>query len=148
MPSILHKASGAIALATIALFWCSTVLSELVLDATAITAVKTAIPYGFILLVPALALTGASGLRLARGRRGGVISAKLRRMPIIAANGLLVLMPAAFFLASKAQAGSFDAASYTVQAIELVAGAVNLALLSLNMRDGLRMTARRRRHPA
>lgn len=144
MLSLAHKTGGAVALALIALFWGSTVVSELAFDAATITAVKTAIPYGFLLLVPALAVAGGSGLRLARGRRGGLIGAKLKRMPIIAANGLLVLIPAAFFLSSKAQAGSFDTAFYAVQALELVAGAVNLTLLSLNMRDGLRMTMRRR----
>jgi len=63
-------------------------------------------------------------------------------MPIIAANGVLVLIPSALFLAWKAGAGAFDTAFYAVQAVELIAGAVNVTLLSLNMRDGLRMTRR------
>ena len=63
-------------------------------------------------------------------------------MPFIAANGILVLIPSALFLASKAKAAQFDAAFYLVQAIELAAGAANLALLALNMRDGLKMTGR------
>jgi len=66
-------------------------------------------------------------------------------MPIIAANGLLVLMPAAFYLAWKAHAGAFDANFYLVQVIEIVAGAMNITLLGQNMRDGLKM---RRPHPA
>jgi len=56
---------------------------------------------------------------------------------IIAANGLLVLVPSAFLLSSLATAGRFDSLFTIVQAIELVAGATNIALLSLNMRDGL-----------
>ena len=63
-------------------------------------------------------------------------------MPIIAANGVLVLIPSALFLAWKASASAFDSAFYAVQAVELIAGAVNVTLLSLNMRDGLRMTRR------
>ena len=55
---------------------------------------------------------------------------------------MLVLIPSALFLAWKASAGAFDAAFYAVQAVELIAGAVNVTLLSLNMRDGLRMTRR------
>jgi hypothetical protein len=43
-----------------------------------------------------------------------------------------------------ANARRFDALFYAVQALELAAGAVNIALLSLNMRDGLRMTGRLR----
>jgi hypothetical protein len=64
---------------------------------------------------------------------------------LIAANGLLILIPAALFLASKARHGEFDTAFYSVQAIELIAGAANIMLLALNMRDGLRMTGRLRR---
>jgi hypothetical protein len=66
-------------------------------------------------------------------------------MPLIAANGLLVLIPSALFLASKASAGEFDTAFYAVQAIELAAGAANIMLLGLNMRDGLKMSGRLRR---
>ncbi|WP_269933435.1 hypothetical protein [Aminobacter sp. HY435] len=40
-------------------------------------------------------------------------------------------------LAGWAEDGRFDAAFFAVQALELAAGAVNIALLSLNMRDGL-----------
>jgi len=58
-------------------------------------------------------------------------------MPIIAANGLVGLIPSAFFLASKARAGPFDVAFYAVQALELVAGATNLTLLGLSMRARL-----------
>ena len=54
-------------------------------------------------------------------------------------------MPSALFLAFKARAGELDAVFYAVQALELVAGAVNITLLGLNMRDGLRMKGRFRR---
>jgi hypothetical protein len=110
--------------------------------------VKTAIPWGFLVLVPALAATGGSGFALAKGRRGGLVGAKLRRMPFIAGNGILILIPSALFLASKARAGEFDAAFYAVQALELVAGAANLTLLGLNLRDGLKLKGRLRRRPA
>ena len=64
-------------------------------------------------------------------------------MPFVAANGIVILIPAALFLAWKADSYAFDAAFYAVQVVELVAGAVNLALLGLNVRDGLRLTGRR-----
>jgi len=134
-----HPVAGAVAILTIAVFWTSTAASELFGSEAAIVAVKTAIPWGFLLLIPALAAAGGSGAALSKGARGGLIGNKFKRMPIIAANGLLVLIPAALFLASKAKAGEFDAAFYTVQAIELLAGPVNITLLSLNMRDGLKM---------
>jgi Na+/H+ antiporter NhaA len=66
-------------------------------------------------------------------------------MPWIAANGILVLGPSVLYLASKAGAGEFDSGFYAVQATELVVGVTNIALLGLNMRDGLRMKGRFRR---
>jgi len=146
MTKIVHPLAGALAILTIATFWLSTVFSELFGSQTVITSVKTAIPWGFLLLVPALAAAGGSGFALARERRGAaLVASKMKRMRIIAANGILILMPSALFLASKATAGEFDAAFYALQALELVAGATNLALLGLNMRDGLKLTGRLRR---
>jgi hypothetical protein len=91
---------------------------------------------------------GGTGFVLSKGSRPGMISAKLKRMPLIAANGVLVLIPAALFLASKARAGEFDTAFYVVQALGILAGATNITLLGLNMRDGLRLNGRLRRAPA
>jgi hypothetical protein len=126
----------------IATFWVSTALSELFASEVVVAAVKRAIPWGFLLLVPALAAAGGSGFALAKSRRGGLIGAKIKRMPFIAANGILILIPAALFLASKASAAEFDTTFYAVQALELVAGATNIALLGLNMRDGLKLKGR------
>src|SRR5574337_993070 len=145
MIRIIHPVAGALALATIATFWLSTALSEMFASQATVAAVKTAIPWGFLILIPALAATGGSGFALAAGSRAGLVGAKIRRMPLIAANGILVLIPAALFLASKARAAEFDAAFYAVQALELAAGAVNMTLLALNMRDGLKMKGRLRR---
>jgi hypothetical protein len=139
---IIHPVAGAVALLTIATFWLSTALSELFASEATVTIVKTAIPWGFLLLIPALAAAGGSGFALAKGRRAGLIGVKIKRMPLIAANGVLILIPAALFLASKAGAAEFDTAFYAVQALELVAGAANITLLGLNMRDGLRMKGR------
>ena len=147
MKKLVHPVAGAIALLTIASFWFSTLISELSGSVEAVVAVKTAIPWGFLLLIPALAAAGGTVFSLVRGRAKGLAATKLKRMPVIAANGLLILVPSALFLAWKASAGEFDAAFYGVQAIELVAGAANLVLLGLNMRDGLRMTGRLRIRP-
>ena len=148
MIKIVHPIAGALATLTIATFWLSTALSELFGAQAVVTAVKTAIPWGFLLLIPSLAAAAGSGFALAKGRRAGLVGAKIKRMPLIAANGILILVPSALFLASRARASHFDASFYTVQALELAAGAVNLALLGLNMRDGLKMKGRLRRRPA
>jgi hypothetical protein len=95
------------------------------------------------LLIPALVATGGSGFAFAKGRTwAGLVGAKIKRMPFIAVNGILVLIPSALFLASKARAAEFDTTFYVVQALELAAGAGNITLLGLNMRDGLKMKGR------
>jgi hypothetical protein len=148
MIKIIHPVAGVLAILTIATFWLSTALSELFASEAIVTVVKTAIPWGFLLLIPALAAAGGSGFALAKGRRAGLIATKINRMPLIAANGILVLIPSALFLASKARATEFDASFYAVQALELAAGAANITLLGLNMHDGLRMKGRlSRAHP-
>ncbi len=144
MLRIVHPVAGAVAMLSIATFWLSTAFGEVFASHATVATVKSLIPWGFLILVPALAVLGGSGFVLAKGRRGGVVGAKAQRMPIIAANGVLVLIPSALFLAAKAQTGAFDAAFYAVQGLELAAGATNLVLMGLNMRDGLRLTRRLR----
>ena len=139
--------AGVLALLVISTFWLSTAFSELSGSQALVVSVKTAIPWGFLLLVPALAAAGASGFVLAKGRRAALIEAKKRRMPIIAANGMLILIPSALYLASKARGGEFDTAFYAVQALEFIAGGINIALLGRNILDGLKMKGRFR-HPA
>jgi len=43
-----------------------------------------------------------------------------------------------------AAAGEFNTAFYAVQALELVAGAANLTLMGMNIRDGLTLSGRLR----
>ena len=63
-------------------------------------------------------------------------------MRLIAANGIFILVPSVLFLAWKAGHGEFDAAFVAVQIVEFAAGSLNLALMGLNIRDGLRLTRR------
>ncbi|OQW92008.1 MAG: hypothetical protein BWK78_02975, partial [Thiotrichaceae bacterium IS1] len=65
-----------------------------------------------------------------------------KRMPFIAANGMLILLPAAIMLNLWAAAGTFDTTFYVVQALELIVGPINLTLMGLSIRDGLRLTGR------
>ena len=138
----LHPIAGAGALLVIATFWLATLASEASGSVEAIVAVKTAIPWGFLLLVPLMMAAGGSGFAQARGRRGGLVAAKGRRMRVIALNGIFVLIPAALFLASAARIHAFGTGFVAVQTIELAAGLVNISLMGLNMRDGLRMAGR------
>jgi hypothetical protein len=138
----IHPAAGVLAFLIILSFWTSTVAVELFGSAAAIAVVKRAIPWGFLVLVPSLAVVGASGFRMAGASSAPLVLRKKRRMPFVAANGLLILIPAALYLAGLASQGDFGGRFYTVQAVELIAGAVNLTLMGLNIRDGLRLAGR------
>lgn len=142
-----HLVAAVVAYVTIAVFWTATVVTELSGATDAVVFVKRAIPWGFLVLVPALAVTGATGFVGGRRSRSRLVGVKRRRMPFIAANGLLVLVPCGFYLSAQASAGRFDGVFIAVQGLELLAGAVNLILMSLNMRDGMRLTGRLRRPP-
>jgi hypothetical protein len=138
----IHAVAGVVGFLTILSFWSSTIASEVFGSHETVAAIKQAILWGMLLLVPAMAAAGGTGFELLRRRPGSLALAKRRRMMVIGPNGVLVLMPCAFFLASLAAKGQFTAAFYAVQALELVAGLVNLTLMGLNIRDGLRLTGR------
>lgn len=140
----LHPVAGGLAFLIILTFWIATLAVELLGSADAIAAVKEAIAWGLVLLVPAIALTGLSGFKLAGQSAAAPIWKKKMRMPFIAANGVLVLVPSAIVLALLSARGNFGGWFVAVQAVELIAGAANLTLIALNMRDGLHLTRARR----
>jgi len=138
----LHALAAALALMLVCSFLAATLVAELFLDAVAVTAVKKGIVIGVMVLIPAVIATGVSGFLLGRGRAGSMVAAKQRRMPLIALNGLLILLPAALFLKMKAVAGEFDALFYTAQAAEIAFGLAQLYLLLRNARTGRALAAR------
>ena len=149
MPNVAHRIAGILAMLCIATFFVSTLAVELFGSHAAVAQAKSLIVMpGLWILVPAMAATGGSGVFLSTSRKGRLVEAKKRRMAFIAANGLLVLVPCAIVLDRWSAAGAFGTSFYAVQAVELVAGAINLTLMGLNVRDGLRMSGRLRVAPA
>ena len=143
MKQKIHFTAGILATLTIATFFTSTIIVELFGTHEAIAAVKSLIVIpGLFILVPAIAATGGTGFALSKSRKGRLVQVKQKRMPFIGANGILVLIPCAIFLDRWASAGTFDTIFYIVQAIELVVGAINLTLMSMNIRDGLKLSGR------
>jgi hypothetical protein len=146
MKPIIHRTAAIIATLCVATFFTSTLVVELFGSTESIQLVKSLIVFpGLFILVPAIATTGATGAAMAKVRKGKVIERKSKRMPIIAFNGIAILIPAAYFLNQWAQAGEFGALFYGVQALELIAGATNLSLMVLNIKDGRKFSAKRRK---
>lgn len=145
MTKKVHLLAGLLATLTVATFFLSTLLVELFGSHEAVATVKNLIVVpGLFILVPALMATAGSGFALSKSRSGRLVEAKKKRMPFIAANGLMVLVPSAIFLDRWASAGVFDAGFYWVQGAEFLAGSVNLMLMGMNIRDGLKMSGRLR----
>lgn len=138
-----HATAAVLSLLFLSAFWTSTVVAELFLSAAAVAQVKQGIAYALLVFVPTMMTTAGTGFAMGAKGQHPLLVGKRKRMPFIAANGLLILVPAAIFLSLRAQAAMFDGAFYAVQAIELVAGAVNVTLIGLNIRDGLRLSRRR-----
>lgn len=143
MPKLAHLIAAILAPLCLATFFLSTLLVELFGSHATVVQLKALIVTpGLWIMIPAIAAAGGSGLFLSKSRKGRLVDAKKKRMPLIAANGLLVLLPCAIVLNRWAAAGSFDTTFYAVQAVELMAGATNFVLMGLNVRDGLRMSGR------
>lgn len=118
MPKKIHFIAGLLATLTIATFFISTVIVEVFGSHEAVATVKALIVIpGLLVLVSAIAATGASGFLLSRSRPGRLVDAKKKRMPFIAANGLFVLLLSAIFLNRWAALGAFDATFYWVQTL-------------------------------
>lgn len=145
MTKRIHFFAGVLATTLIAIFFLATILVERFGTLADVAAVKSLIVVpGLFILVPAIMAAGGSGFVLSKSRPGRLVEAKKKRMPFIAANGLLVLVPSAIFLDRWAAQGLFDTGFYWLQGIELLAGAVNLTLMGLNIRDGLKLSGRLR----
>lgn len=142
MKTKIHALAGIVAFLTILGFWTVTLFSEVFTTHETVAMVKNGVLKGMFVLIPAMLIVGASGMSLGRKSQGVLVKNKKKRMPIIAATGVLILLPAAFYLEMKASKGIFDSWFYTVQIVELIAGLSNLRLLFLNIQDGLNMTGR------
>ena len=141
-----HAAAGGLALVTILGLQTFLALAETGYAADLAASRAAALWVVALLLVPALALAGASGAWLGRGRRGPLLAAKARRMQAVAALGLVVLLPLAVALWWLAARGMVEGRFALLTRIETLAALTNVLLLGLNLRDGLKM--RRPARPA
>jgi len=146
MKPVLHAAVGTLALLLVTSFLASSLYAEVMMDEALIAETKRLILYGVCLLIPAMAATGCSGFALAKGRVGGIVEAKKKRMRILAGNGLLVMLPAAIWLHMLASSGNFGTQFVVIQVVEFAGGVLQFTLLGRNFRDGLTLSGRLRRN--
>ena len=133
-----HLTAAVGAIAVIVTFLTSSAVTELVGTPGEVRLLRHGIMLGLPLLIACLATVALTGRHLAGRSRAPVVRRKQRRMQLIAAAGLVVLVPCAVVLNYRALSA--------LAIIELAAGGLNLALLALNFRDGRALA--RRRHAA
>ncbi|CRK56567.1 Probable transmembrane protein [Alloactinosynnema sp. L-07] len=145
MKTRVHAVAGTLGLVLITTFFVASVVVELGGDHNTIAGTKALILYGIIALVPSMMITGGSGRALMGARRGPRVRVKQKRMIVVAAIGLGVLTPSAILLQRLSAGGDFGTTFVVLQAVELLGGAINIAMMSLNLRDGMLLTGRLRR---
>jgi len=135
----LHKIFSMLAFMTIVIFWTSTLIVELFFSYDAIAIVKSLIVFpGLFILIPSIIATAVTGNVIAKkSEKKELVDKKKKRMPIIALMGAVVLLPAAIYLNMLASQQLFDTQFYIVQVLELIAGAINITLMSLNIKDSI-----------
>ena len=138
----IHAGAGLLSLLLILSFWVMTLVSWVIYDPIFMHLVKDAIIMVFFALIPVLMITGISGFWLAREKPGQLVNVKMRRMRLIALNGIFILFPSALYLANYPYAGLEDLDYMLISLLELAVGLMNIVLLVLNLRDGLKLTGR------
>ncbi len=145
----IHTIAGCLAGLVIFSFFLSTLLVETLGTRQDIAQLKNAIVFpGLFILVPLLAITGGLGRAMMGSTSSAVLVNKMKRMKIIAALGITVLIPCAIMLSHMASKDNFGTLFTVIQIIEILAGATNLTLIILNARDGVLLTKSRRQKVA
>jgi hypothetical protein len=141
-----HLAAAVGAVALIATFLVSSAVTEVIGNAGDVHSLGQWIVFGLPALIACLATAALSGRRLAGKSRAKVLRRKQRRMQIVAAAGIVVLVPCALILDDLSAGASASSVVTALEITEILAGALNLTLLVLNFRDGRGLT--RPRKPA
>lgn len=135
----IHKIAAMLAFLLIATFQVSTIYADIFATTVQIAQVKSTILMFIPVLILAMMATGVSANKLYAGPMTGVFKSKQIRMKIAAFNGMLILLPAAIVLARWSEHGQFNTLYWFVQGLEILAGLINLTMIGLNIRDGIRL---------
>lgn len=139
MMRYIHMCAALLSAIILASFWTSTLIAELFLSSAKVATVKFVIACALFFFVPLIMATALTGFTMGGQARHPMLNRKRRRMKFIAINGLLILVPCAILLSVRARDGVFDSVFIAIQTLEIVAGAINLILIGLNIRDGIRL---------
>lgn len=141
---ITHITATVIAVITIGSFFSFSLIAEIIGENLFIKQVKTGILYSLPILLIVMPVLGISGKKLAGNSTNPMILKKMKRMKIIAINGL-VLISLAIYLYYHAIYKTIDTTFLFIQLAELLIGALNLAMITMNIKTGLKLSERRKK---
>ena len=144
---LIHLSAATIAFLTILSLFVSSLTADLLGDKQVLRQVKTIIVYCLPILFIVMPTLGITGNKLAGKSTNPIVQRKLKRMKFIMLNGLLLTF-LAIFLYRMAISGEFTQLFYSIQLMELTAGATNLTLLGLMFKDGFTLSGRIRKKSA
>lgn len=128
---LLHQTTAAIAFLTIMSFMVFTLVSEFSGDHAFIAVTKQNIVYGLLVLIICMPLTVLSGKKRAvLYPNNPWVEAKNRRMKLIGINAIVFLIPLALMLNYLAQNNQINVYFYSLQALEIICGLVNMVLFT------------------
>ncbi|MCG8307422.1 MAG: hypothetical protein MI975_08525 [Cytophagales bacterium] len=139
----IHLISTVTAGLTIFSFFTATIISEVVNDTQLILTVKEKILYALPILLISMPSVGISGVKLTGRYKSPLHVTKLKRMKIIAFNGILLIL-LAIYLYVNSRDGVFGRLFWAAQTLELMLGAANLFLIARNIRAGFILKGRYR----
>lgn len=134
-----HKITSIVGFILIISFQISTVVSEALQDYDMIATVKRLILYGIFVLIPVMLIANTTGRSLAGRAKHPIILKKMQRMKFIGFNAFVILIPSAIVLYQFSRVGYWGNWFIAVQILELIAGIMNVALMGINIRDGIKL---------
>ena len=137
-----HRASAIISTVCLEIFFLSTLYVVTQGSLESIALVKSLIVFpGFLVLIPAIAVAGATGYSFSTRKSGGIVGQKRKRMPWIGIVVVLIILPAAVALNQWASDSRFGVEYYLLQTLELVAQGIIIYLMIMNIRAGRKIRA-------
>lgn len=136
-----HLVATVIAILTIGSFFGFSLTAEIIGQDLFIKKVKTGILYALPILVIAMPILGLTGKKLAGNSTRPMVTDKMKRMKLIAMNGVLLIL-LAIYLYYHAHHKTIDKTFLIVQMVELSIGAANLVLIGKNVLSGLMLSGK------
>ena len=142
-----HIIATSIAILTIGCFFSFSLIAEIKGSQEFIKQVKTGILYCLPVLLFVMPMLGITGKKLAGKSKSPIVATKMKRMKFVALNGI-ILSSLAVYLYLRAINDNIDSTFLYVQILELLFGAVNLTLIGLNIKAGMKLSGRIKRNSA